>query len=74
MKYLEKQMKRKTLLKRYEVEGYIKRCRGAYDYFLFMFAFKESEVLRWEIVKLKEDLKCLEEKEEKDNKDKQGLW
>jgi hypothetical protein len=34
---------------------------------------KESEVLRWEIAKLKGELKDLEEKEEKTNKNKQGL-
>jgi hypothetical protein len=39
-----------------------------------MFLIKESEVLRWEIAQLKEDLKRLEEKEEKSNKDKQGLY
>lgn len=34
---------------------------------------KASEVLRWEIVKLKDDLKNLEEKDEKSVKDKEGM-
>lgn len=38
-----------------------------------MFIIKESEVLRWEIVKLKGDMKSLEEKDEKDYKDKEGM-
>ena len=38
-----------------------------------MSIIKESEVLRWEIVKLKGDMKSLEEKNEKDYKDMEGM-
>ena len=35
--------------------------------------FKESEVLRWEIAKLKDDIRTTEENAEKDSKAKEGL-